>query len=105
VVFVVRCLSLVAVKLKYHRLKSLVVFEVGCVWLAVKLKYHRLKPGGVVMSWLRLVSCKVEAPPAEAWWRRRPLPTSCGLDGNQPRDWIECDLERMQCASPKNHRC
>ena len=33
------------------------------------------------------------------------LPASCRFDCYQPRDWIECDLERMQCAPSKNYWC
>jgi len=37
--------------------------------VAVKLKHHRLKPGGVLSRFYGLAcSCKVEAPPAKAWW-------------------------------------
>ena len=36
--------------------------------VAVKLKYHRLKPGGVRCASAVFPSCEIKVPPAEAWW-------------------------------------
>ena len=36
--------------------------------VAEKLKYHRLKPGGVQVIFFSSSSCKIDTPPAEAWW-------------------------------------
>jgi len=42
----------------------------GFTVVAVKLKDHRLKPGGVPGSWVHRCSGEIERPPAEARWSR-----------------------------------
>jgi hypothetical protein len=56
----------VAMKLKYHRLKPVVSEGLDVVVVGKKLKDHRLKPVVSGQNGLTLCSCEVEVPPAEA---------------------------------------